>query len=87
MLAPSSTRIQAPSFRTTVVVAITGLFLPLGAQAESSTIQTEGPIIHLADKLEEAVKLGRCIDTEGRGQSDQLHAYSCKSSGDDVLFV
>lgn len=31
--------------------------------------------------------LGWCIDTEGRGLSDQLHAPSCKPTGDDILFT
>lgn len=43
-------------------------------------------MIHLADNLGEAALLGWCIDTEGRGLSDQLHAHSCKPTGDDVLF-
>ncbi len=33
-------------------------------------IQTEGPIIHLADNLDEPDQLGWCIDTEGRDFSD-----------------
>ncbi|MBT0955819.1 hypothetical protein IV417_00350 [Alphaproteobacteria bacterium KMM 3653] len=43
-------------------------------------------MIHLADNLNEKAKLGWCIDTVGRGLSDQLHAHSCKPTGDDVLF-
>lgn len=43
-------------------------------------------MIHLADNLNEEANLGWCIDTEGRGLSDQLHAHSCKPTGDDVLF-
>lgn len=75
-----------PSVRSTLVAAVASLILPHAALAESPTIQTEGPIIHLADNLGEETKLGWCIDTEGRGQSDQLHAHSCKPSGGDVLF-
>ncbi len=62
------------------------LVLPATGFAQTPTIQTEGPIIHLAENLDEAEMLGWCIDTEGRGQSDQLHAHSCKPTGDDVLF-
>lgn len=72
--------------RTAVVAAIAGLILPQGAVADSPNIQTVGPIIHLADNLDEAASLGWCIDTEGRGLSDQLHAHSCKPTGGDVLF-
>ncbi len=62
------------------------LVLPATGFAQTPTIQTEGPIIHLAENLDEAEMLGWCIDTEGRGQSEQLHAHSCKPTGDDVLF-
>lgn len=44
-------------------------------------------MIHLADNLDEEAKLGWCIDTVGRGVSDQLHSHSCKPTGDDVLFL
>jgi hypothetical protein len=69
------------------MVAVTfGLALPQHVYAEAPTIQTKGPVIHLADNLGEEAQLGWCIDTEGRGMSDQLHAHSCKPTGDDVLF-
>lgn len=71
---------------TTVIAAALSLALPHTLLAEAPTIQTVGPVIHLADNLEEESKLGWCIDTEGRGESDQLHAHSCKPTGDDVLF-
>lgn len=72
--------------KTALAAAFASLILPHAALAESPVIQTEGPIIHLADNLGEEAKLGWCIDTEGRGHSDQLHAHSCKPMGDDVLF-
>ena len=81
-----STLTNQRAVRTAVVAAIASLALPHSSLAESPVIQTEGPIIHLADNLDEEAKLGWCIDTEGRGQSDQLHAHSCKPTGDDVLF-
>ena len=71
---------------TTLLFTTMCLALPAAAFAQAPTIQTEGPIIHLADNLDEEEKLGWCIDTEGRGQSDKLHAHSCKPTGDDVLF-
>jgi len=37
--------------------------------------------------LGEEATLGWCIDTEGRGLSDQLHAHTCKPTGGDVLFA
>lgn len=49
-------------------------------------IKTKPPIIYLADNLDEEDKLGWCIDTLGRGFSEQLHAHSCKPVGDDVRF-
>ncbi|SMX51207.1 ricin-type beta-trefoil lectin domain protein [Actibacterium lipolyticum] len=72
----------------TVTLLCTTLCLtfPLAAFAEAPTIQTQGAIIYLADNLDEDAMLGWCIDTEGRGLSDQLHAHSCKPTGDDVLF-
>lgn len=72
----------------TVTLLCTTLCLtfPLASFAEAPTIQTHGAIIHLADNLDEDAMLGWCIDTEGRGLSDQLHAHSCKPTGDDVLF-
>ena len=68
------------------IAALAGLLLPQSVLAESPVIQTEGPIIHLADNLDESAGIGWCIDTEGRGESDALHAHSCKPTGDDVLF-
>ena len=49
-------------------------------------IQTSGPIIYLADNLDEQDKLGWCIDTDGKDFSDTLQAHSCKPEGNDVLF-
>jgi len=60
--------------------------VPQHAFADQPNIQTEGPIIHLADNLSEEASLGWCIDTEGREFNDQLQAHSCKPTGDDVLF-
>lgn len=49
-------------------------------------IQMVGPVIYLADNLNEKEKLGWCIDTEGKGQGDQLQAHSCKPAGDDTQY-
>ena len=57
------------------------------SHAEAPEIKTVGPIIYLADNLDEEASLGWCIDTDGRELTDQLHAHSCKPSGDDVLFT
>ncbi|MBU2959189.1 ricin-type beta-trefoil lectin domain protein [Paracoccus sp. 1_MG-2023] len=70
-----------------VIAAALGIALPHGVLAQAPTIQTVGPVIHLADNLNEEANLGWCIDTEGRGESDQLHVHSCKPTGDDVLFT
>lgn len=72
--------------RSALLAAAGVLSSPQASFAEAPAIRTEGPVIHLADNLDEEGKLGWCIDTEGRGQSDQLHAHSCKPTGDDVLF-
>lgn len=69
-----------------VFAATVGMASPQQAFAVQPNIQTVGPIIHLADNLDEADKLGWCIDSEGRELSDQLQAHSCKPAGDDVLF-
>lgn len=50
------------------------------------TIQTPNPVIYLADNLDEQDELGWCIDTQGSGFSDILHAHSCKPAGGDVQF-
>lgn len=71
---------------TTLFAAALGLALPQTLLAEAPGIQTVGPVIHLADNLNEEASLGWCIDTEGRGESDQLHTHSCKPTGGDVLF-
>ena len=71
---------------TTFVAASFSLIMPQASLAEAPNIQTVGPVIHLADNLDEEAKLGWCIDTDGRELTDQLHAHSCKPSGDDVLF-
>ena len=54
--------------------------------ANKPLIQTKGPIIYLADNLDEKDKLGWCIDTDGKDFSDTLQAHSCKAEGNDVLF-
>ena len=72
---------------TALIATALGLTIPQVSLAEAPTIQTQGPVIHLADNLGEEAMLGWCIDTEGRGVSDQLHAHSCKPTGDDVLFT
>jgi hypothetical protein len=71
---------------TTLIALSLAIIAPQLAQAELPVIQTQGPIIHLADNLNEAQKLGWCIDTEGRCLNDQLHAHSCKPTGEDVRF-
>lgn len=49
-------------------------------------VRTPAPVIHLEANLDEAQGLGFCIDTVGRGWSDQVHAHSCKPQGGDVQF-
>jgi len=56
------------------------VLLPVAAFAAPPSIKTVGPIIHLADNLDEKDNLGWCIDTLGRGRSDALQVHSCKPS-------
>ena len=49
-------------------------------------IKTPAPIIFLSNNLDEKDKLGFCIDTVGRGLSDNLHLHSCKPQGGGVQF-
>lgn len=72
---------------TFLITTSLGLAVAHPAFAEAPKIQTIGPIIHLADNLNEEASLGWCIDTDGRELTDLLHAHSCKPQGDDVLFA
>lgn len=56
------------------------------AMAAAPDLKTPAPVIYLADNLDEKDRLGWCIDTVGRGLSDQIHAHSCKPQGGDVQF-
>jgi hypothetical protein len=56
------------------------------ANAATPELQTPAPVIYLADNLDEKDKLGWCIDTLGRGWSEQLQTHSCKPQGGDVQF-
>jgi len=61
------------------------------AFAEPPDLQTTGPIIYLADNLDEKDKLGYCIDTQDRGQTERIQLHTCKPDTDnpmdrDVLF-
>lgn len=51
---------------------------PFAVNAQAPVIQSASPVIYLADNLDEKDKLGWCIDTQGRGFSNKLHAHSCK---------
>ncbi len=59
-------------------------FFSGNAVAEPPQLQTSAPVIFLADNLDEQDKLGWCIDTQGRGFSERLHAHSCKPQGGNV---
>lgn len=54
--------------------------------AEAPDLKTPEPVIYLADNLDEKDGLGWCIDTLGRGFSEQLQVHSCKPQGGDVQF-
>lgn len=66
------------------------LILAIGAvsvNAAPPELQTPSPVIYLADNLDEQDKLGWCIDTLGRGLSEELQTHSCKPQGGDVQFA
>ena len=67
-----------------LLAAILALSSP--SLAEPPELQTQGIMIYLADNLDEAQKLGWCIDTLGRGFADELQTHSCKPQGGDVQF-
>ena len=76
----------AYKFRAVTLAAVVPLILPLTGVSDEPDIQTKGTVICLADNLNEEAKLGWCIDTQGRGFSDQLHSHSCKPEGGDTQF-
>ena len=60
--------------------------LMLSANAAPPELQTPEPVIYLADNIDEQDNLGWCINTLGRGWSEQLQTHSCKPQGGDVQF-
>jgi len=62
------------------------LLVTLPANAATPDLQTPAPVIYLADNIDEKDELGWCIDTLGRGWSEQLQTHSCKPQGGDVQF-
>ena len=61
--------------------------LTVSAIAAPPVLQTPEPVIYLADNIDEQEELGWCIDTLGRGWSEQLQTHSCKPQGGDVQFA
>ncbi len=62
------------------------------AVAEEPVLQNSGPVIYLADNLDEVDSLGYCLDTKDRGQTERIQLHSCKPDTDnpmdrDVLFA
>jgi len=60
---------------------------PVSPAANAPIIQTNPPFIILNNNLDEKDKLGWCIDTKGRGFTEELHAHSCKPTNKDASFV
>lgn len=71
--------------KTLSIIVTVGLTIP--ALADSPDLQTPSPVIFLTDNLGEPDRLGWCIDTQGRGFGENLHAHSCKPQGGDVQFA
>ena len=67
-------------------VLLLSSLVTLSANAATPELQTSAPVIYLADNIDEKDELGWCIDTLGRGWSEQLHTHSCKPQGGDVQF-
>jgi hypothetical protein len=67
------------------IVSLSSMVM-LSANAAPPALQTPEPVIYLADNLDEKDNLGWCIDTLGRGWSEQLQTHSCKPQGGDVQF-
>lgn len=63
------------------------LLVPVAAITAPPELQTPEPVIFLADNIDEQDELGWCIDTLGRGWSEQLQTHSCKPQGGDVQFA
>ena len=63
------------------------LLVAASAIAAPPVLQTPEPVIYLADNIDEQDELGWCIDTLGRGWSEQLQTHSCKPQGGDVQFA
>lgn len=62
------------------------VFMVSKIYAAAPKLQTPAPVIYLEDNLDEEDELGWCIDTLGRGYSEQIHVHSCKPHGGDVQF-
>lgn len=67
---------------TVVVLATTTVFVH--ASAEPPMLKASGPIIYLADNLDEENRLGWCIDTIGPGFSEILHSRACSADDGNV---
>ncbi|MEP2802439.1 MAG: RICIN domain-containing protein [Alphaproteobacteria bacterium] len=69
-----------------MLILLLAALLSESARATPPNLQTPGPVIYLVDNLDEKNQLGWCIDTLGRGFSEQLQVHSCKPQGGDVQF-
>lgn len=65
------------------LVTLTVTVVSSNAMAEAPELKATAPFIYLADNLDEADKLGWCIDTVGAGFNEKLHSHSCKPYGGD----
>ena len=79
-------REKSQTVPTTVLCGLLLIASPFTAMAAPPQIQSPSPVIYLVDNLDEKDELGWCIDTQGRGFSEILHAHSCKPRGGDTQF-
>lgn len=76
-------------YKPTLIAVV--LVLPVIAHADAPALQNTGPVIYLADNLDEKDNWGYCIDTQDRGRTERIQLHSCKPDSDnsldrDVLF-
>ncbi len=66
------------------VIALEATTVSVHTSAEPPMLQASGPIIYLADNLDEENGLGWCIDTIGPGFSETLHSRACSADDGDT---
>ena len=66
------------------VISVAATLVSVYTSAAPPMLQASGPIIYLADNLDEENGLGWCIDTIGPGFSETLHSRACSADDGDI---